>query len=489
MSFLDTIRLALSNLRQAKLRTALTVLGVAIGIASLSVMLSFGVAFEDQLVGRLTKSGVFDSITVAPGFGRMGGAARGRRGGPARGDAPARGTAPARGEGDPPPPSPTTLEGVAEAAAAAARLRLDDEAIQKISAIPNVKSVHPNLRVPLQLAYKDVTEFTSAAGVPLEAGTEGAFQSLAHGKFFANETDDACMLSLDMAKRLTDGDPKDLIGQKVTLTYAAAPELAPTGTAAPTPPAGVPGLPSLNVRRVEVPCPIVGIAETESAPGLGGGGSVSSLMIPLAKARAIDAVQVTSAQSLLRRNTEPRGYGSLTVKVKAAAATREVEDAIKKLGYSAFSLNDLLQGAKRVFLILDIVLGLIGSIALAVSSLGIVNTMVMSILERTREIGIMKAIGGSDRDIRKIFLIEASAIGLMGGITGLILGWLIGRIINFGVNVYIRSQGGTAGDLFSLPFWLIGGAIAFSIFVSLIAGSYPARRAARLDPIQALRHD
>ena len=134
-----------------------------------------------------------------------------------------------------------------------------------------------------------------------------------------------------------------------------------------------------------------------------------------------------------------------------------------------------MQGAKRAFIILDIVLSLIGSIALAVSSLGIVNTMVMSILERTREIGIMKAIGGSDGDIRRIFLIEASAIGFFGGVTGVVLGWLVGRIINFGANVYIQQQGGTPGNLFSLPFWLIGGAIGFSIAVSLIAGSYPGR--------------
>jgi putative ABC transport system permease protein len=175
--------------------------------------------------------------------------------------------------------------------------------------------------------------------------------------------------------------------------------------------------------------------------------------------------------------------------VKSAQATQDVEDQIKKMGYSAFSLNDALQGAKRGFIILDIVLSLIGSIALAVSALGIMNTMVMSILERTREIGIMKAIGGSDGDIRRIFLIEASAIGFFGGVTGVALGWLVGRIINFGANVYIQQQGGTAGSLFSLPVWLIGGAIGFSIAISLLAGTYPAARAARLDPIQALRHD
>jgi putative ABC transport system permease protein len=115
--------------------------------------------------------------------------------------------------------------------------------------------------------------------------------------------------------------------------------------------------------------------------------------------------------------------------------------------------------------------------------------MVMSILERTREIGIMKAIGASNSDVRRIFLIEASAIGLLGGLLGIALGWLVGQTINFGANIYIRSQGGNAGTLFSLPWWLVSSAIGFSIVVSLIAGSYPAARAAKLDHIQALRHD
>lgn len=91
-------------------------------------------------------------------------------------------------------------------------------------------------------------------------------------------------------------------------------------------------------------------------------------------------------------------------------------------------------------------------------------------------------------DIRRIFLVEAPPIGFFGGIAGVVLGWIVGRA-NVGANIYIRNQGGTPGDLFSLPWWLIGGAIGFSIVISLIAGSYRAARAARLDPIQALRHD
>jgi putative ABC transport system permease protein len=244
----------------------------------------------------------------------------------------------------------------------------------------------------------------------------------------------------------------------------------------------------LQVQRVTTSCKVVGIVQRGGGPGLGGGG-VSDFMLPLALAREIEATAVTGPQALARALPRNRTYASLVVKVRTAAATQDVEDALKRLGYSVFSINDALQGAKRAFLILDIVLSLIGSIALAVSSLGITNTMVMSILERTREIGVMKAIGASDADVRRIFLVEASVIGVAGGVFGVVFGWLVGRVINFGANIYIQNQGGTPGDLFSLPLWLIAGAIGFSWVVSLLAGSYPAARAARLDPIQALRHD
>ena len=114
------------------------------------------------------------------------------------------------------------------------------------------------------------------------------------------------------------------------------------------------------------------------------------------------------------------------------------------------------------------------------------NTMVMSILERTREIGDHEG----DRRQRRRHPADLPRRGVgdrvLGGVTGVVLGWLVGRVINFGANIYIQQQGGTPGNLFSLPLWLIGGAIGFLDRVSLLAGSYPAARAARLDPIQAL---
>lgn len=451
MTFYDTFSLALRNLRQSRLRTALTTLGVAIGIASLAGMVSLGVGLQDQVVGRLTKSGVFDSITVTGGGGGIFGVGGPFGGGGGRGRGGRQGGAPAR------PVTP-----------------LDDAALLTIGALPHVASVYPDVRVSLQMRLGEYRGGVTALGVPDSARGIGAFQTITHGAFFRDATTEAAMLSLDMATQINEADPASLIGQVMTLSYAVS---SPSGDKA-------------IIERTERRFPIVGIVERDADAGAGLTTGISGVMIPLELAKQISATMVTNAQSLLRAPSDrPRTYGRVTVRVTGAQHTQDVQAQIKAMGLTAFSLNDALQGAKRAFLLLDILLGIIGSIALAVSLLGIVNTMVMSILERTREIGIMKAIGGSDRDVRGIFMVEAATIGVLGGICGIALGWGVGRIINFGANMYIESQGGTPGNLFSLPWWLIGGALGFALVVSLLAGSYPARRAARLDPIQALRHE
>jgi putative ABC transport system permease protein len=458
MTFSDTLSLAIRNLGQAKLRTALTTMGVSIGIASLAGMVSLGVGLEDQLVGRFTKSGMFDTVTVMSASDRPGGVAtlggaRGGRGGGfgRRGFGGGRQTAAAS------PDAPVK--------------ELTDETLKELAALPNVRDVYPSLRVPLQVTYRGESEFVAAGGVPMSARGEGGFQTIPYGRFFESDSENACMLSLDFAKRINDQDPKSLVGQSLTLSTRGA----VNGVDQP--------------QGAGVNCPIVGIVERETGP-LAGAGGVFPLMLPMGTTKEMYDGTMAAVQALMPEAARRvRPYPSAVVKVTSSQSTQDVEEQIKKLGFAAFSLNDALQGAKRGFIILDIVLSLIGSIALAVSALGIMNTMVMSILERTREIGIMKAIGGSNGDIRRIFLIEASAIGFFGGVCGVALGWLVGRVINIGANIYIRQQGGDPGNLFSLPFWLIGSAIGFSIAISLLAGSYPAARAAKLDPIQALRHD
>ncbi len=453
----DTLHLAMRNLRQARLRTVLTTLGVSIGVGALACMLSFGVGMQEQILGQFMKSGVFDSVAVFPansGFGRVPG-----------------GQAQKRANSSPAGSSPSAKNEKSHAA-------LDDAALQRIASHKRVKEVYPNLRIPLEVKYGAFSEFTAAIAVPLSARGEGVFQKISHGSFFSNDTDDTCMLSLDFAHRLPGADPKDLIGKDLTLGYAIA-----GGSINPMQLLG-----GLSLQRVEKRFRIVGIIEREPGPSMGIA-MFSSVMIPLRKAQEMGAADVSNPQALLQQLSNKRSYGSVTVKVRRPQDVDEVEKSVKDMGFQAFSLNDALKGAKRAFILMDVLLSVIGSIALTVASLGIVNTMVMSILERTREIGIMKAIGGSDGDIRRIFLVEASVIGLAGGILGIALGWIVGRAINFGANLYIQSQGGTPANVFSLPWWLILGGIVFSIVVSLIAGSYPASRAAKLDPIQALRHD
>ena len=498
----DTLRLALGNLRQSKLRTALTALGVSIGIASLIGMVSLGVGLQDQLLGRFMQSGVFDAITVTRRLSNAGGMFGGRGFG-----------ARAGGRGGRAGRVVATPDALPKPAKA-----LDDNAVAELRALPRVLDAYPNVQVVVTMEQERFQAMGTAVGIPMSVRNDSVFRTMTAGAFFTSDTDAACLVSLDMAKRIvteraeeTKGGngvaapPTSLVGQTLTIKYSTSDGAKPNDASAPS--TVVPGLPAglagmaamagvtstLQVREVLRPCRIAGIVERQSGAGTAfGGGGVASVMIPLPQAVEIDRHLVRSIQDLFADPSAPtrtKMYNTLTVKVERAQDTQDVEAQITALGYTAFSLNDALQGAKRAFILIDILLSLIGSIALAVSSLGIVNTMVMSILERTREIGVMKAIGASDADIRRIFLVEASAIGVLGGVAGLALGWLVARGVNIAANIYIVRQGGEAGNLFSFPFWLVGGALAFAWLISLLAGSYPANRAAKLNPIQALRHD
>jgi putative ABC transport system permease protein len=215
----------------------------------------------------------------------------------------------------------------------------------------------------------------------------------------------------------------------------------------------------------------------------------SGVIVPMKAARNIPRLGFSSVWELLGNRREQDAYNSFYVRVKNMEDLRPARDAIEEMGLHVFSISDQLREIKRAFLIMNSILGAIGTIALIVAALGIINTMVMSILERTREIGIMKAIGGSEDEIRMVFFVEAAVIGLVGALFGLALGWGVTRIANVVFNSQLRPAGEPMVDMFYFPPWLILGAIAFSVVVSLAAGLYPAVRAARVDPVEALRHD
>jgi putative ABC transport system permease protein len=218
--------------------------------------------------------------------------------------------------------------------------------------------------------------------------------------------------------------------------------------------------------------------------------SRARVFLPTQTAESMNLMQPADTQQLVRSTSGARTYSMLTVRMKSAAYAEIVEDAVKKMNFSAYSYLDATRSMRRFFAVLDMFLGIFGSLALAVASLAIVNTLVMAVLERRREIGIMKALGASDIDVKKLFFAEAATMGLIGGALGVALGWIIGRAINFGSNLYLHKiMKMPTENLWTVPLWLVAGAIGFAVLVSVLAGIYPAARAAKLDPVQALRYE
>jgi putative ABC transport system permease protein len=218
-------------------------------------------------------------------------------------------------------------------------------------------------------------------------------------------------------------------------------------------------------------------------------GGMSDVYIAPEAAGGMQKLSVTSVSDFFRPADEAANYPSITVKVKSMKDVAPVKKELESRGFRTFALMDQLGEMRIGFLIMDMFLLAVGMIGITVASLGIVNTMVMSILERYREIGIMKAVGATDGDVQRIFLFESGMIGLLGGFFGLCLGWTVGAIIKTVINTLMARQGVPCMAYFSFPWWLCLGAIVFSILVSLAAGILPTRRAARVDPVVALRHD
>ena len=184
------------------------------------------------------------------------------------------------------------------------------------------------------------------------------------------------------------------------------------------------------------------------------------------------------------------GYDYALIRAKDLNVARQLTNELRTQRFRVQSVETVLELASKIFLVINIMLGSVGGLALFVATIGIMNTMIMAIYERTREIGTLKAIGASRGNIRTLFMTEAGMIGFFGGVVGLLGGWGTGRILNRFALAYLeQEQVPIRGDFFYIPPWLIALALGFGLVVGIIAGLYPAARAARLDPIKALRHE
>ncbi|MGC2764637.1 MAG: FtsX-like permease family protein, partial [Candidatus Acidiferrum sp.] len=325
---------------------------------------------------------------------------------------------------------------------------------------------------------------TVVAGMPDSSRNSGAFDGM-QGNFFSSASANEAILQIEFAKDLSD-KPPSLIGQDLTLRYAERQAIPAAGGDSASS-AGEGG--GFSVVPKELHLKIVGIVETEPAAGYGGTGN-ARLLIPLDTASTLRAAQVNDLRDIVRgSNANKTVYPSLSVRAKSPSQVSVLEASIKNLGFNAFSLLDASKSLQIFFSLFDSLLGIFGGLALTVATLGIVNTLVMAILERRREIGVLKALGAADSDVRQLFFVEAGIMGFLGGILGVGFGWLLGRAITFGVNVYLKRQNLNPIELTSVPWWLVIVALVLGVVVSLLAGLYPASRAAKLNPVDALRYE
>jgi len=446
MKLRDMTELAVRNLREAVLRNSLTTLGVAVGVASLVAMLSLGVGLQQLATSRLSKSGLFDSIFVTPKV--------------------------MRGPGGGPP---------ATRAAAPAARPLDDAARKELTRLPNVTEVYPQIRFFTEVRFDGKPFATMVAGLPESSRQSGAFDGM-QGSFFSSDHADEAVLQSEFAKDLNP-QTVSLIGKELIVRYAERQALPASADGSGSKDGGFSVVP--REKRLK----IVGVVDTEPASGFGGFGS-GRLLIPLTVAETLRAAQVNDLRDVLRDGSGDKpAYSSLTVRVKTPSLVEATETKVKDMGFGAFSLLDASKSLRIFFSVFDLLLGIFGSLALAVATLGIINTLVMAILERRREIGVLKALGAADRDVKELFFVEAGVMGLAGGVFGVFFGWLIGAALTFGTNVYLKRQNLNPIELTSVPWWLVVAALLLGVLVSLLAGLYPASRAARLNPVDALRYE
>jgi putative ABC transport system permease protein len=473
MRLTDMTWLALDNLRRTKLRTALTTIGVVIGIGALASMVSFGTGMQRNITGVFEANDLFTTMFVTAKSLSLEDI----------------------GSGDP----DVIRDAMTEQAPG-----LSDSTLEALLGLPGVEIAFPEISFPVKVRMGGRETRTNLRALPAAMGGYRPYSELTFGSFFDDDSSTSVVVSWDTFKRMkmlvSDADnpvsqsdtdsaqtmsvveADSILGRPVDVISVVLDTSQLAGGVF-----GMLGLGRMPTSESVTTFTVGGILKRSST--FSEGQVQGGIIVPIKAAQALPHLGFSSVWDLLGGGSEPGSYSSIYVRVGDAGDMKPVREAIEAMGLHVFSISDELKEIRRGFLIVDSILGAIGTIALIVAALGIANTMVMSILERTREIGIMKAIGGSEGEIKTIFFVEAAVIGAAGAVFGLLLGYGVTRIANLVVNLRLLPEGEAAVNLFYFPFWLIAGSVGFAILVSLAAGLYPAVRAAAINPVEALRHD
>lgn len=399
------LHLASSNLRTRKLRTFLTVGGMAIGIGAIVFLVSLGFGLQKLIVGRITNVQALTVLDVSTG--------------------------------------------------ASAILKIDDEVLGSFKKIQNVVGVSPSMSQSGQVVKgQSVTDAALFGSESQYLGIEGIVVSF--GTVYTDTQKNTAVASTTLAELIGIKNPKDLIDQQVTLRVVV-PSTDTTVTQ------GTKQADESAIQTKDIEVTIAGIFPGDS----------SLMYLPINFFKDLGFTTFNLAH----------------VKIDDREHLAGARSIIEEQGYQVDSVADTVGQIDRIFVVFQFLMGAFGLVAMLVASLGTFNTLTVSLLERTREVGIMKSLGTTSKDIYFLFLSESLLIGSLGGFCGIILGYGLGQGVNIAINTLASKLGGSQVNIFYLPIGFLALIIGIILLVGLVTGFYPARRASKINVLDALRYE
>lgn len=463
MKFLDLLRMSSSSLWKRKIRTVLTVLGVVIGVASIVVMISLGLGLNKSTMEEIEANGGLTTITV---YENNGGGNYYYRGGM------------------------SVVSSSSDSDSNTEVKRLDDEAVELIAKLPHTDIVSPVLSVSALAKYGNFQNYLNIEGmdivalekmgIPLGQGTlpkageelKFVYGNMVLRNFYNEKTGDdywstGKLPDIDIMK-----DPLFIIFDMDAYYQSQGNGQNMENPVAPP-----------KKYLIEASGIVQGGIEDYNSFSWSTYCDIEALKDQLKRTfrnKPIPGQPTTKSGKPYKELY----YNSIYVSVDDMENVKEVQAAITALGYQASSNTEWVESMQKQYGYIQMVLGGIGAVSLLVAAIGITNTMMMSIYERTKEIGIMKVLGCDLRNIRSLFLMEAGYIGFIGGVIGLLLSHSISGIIN-----KVVASMGNEMTLSYIPIWLAASGVGFAILVGMAAGFFPSLRAMRLSPLAAIRNE
>ncbi len=456
MSNFDLLDIAFKSLIKRKLRTFLTVFGVVIGTCSIVIMLSLGIAMNKSFDKIMENVGDVTIVTVNPSTYIY---------------------------GDEKPPKDAVL--------------LNDEAIDSFNYIPNVIALSPEIEFSISGKSGRFLNWFNITGIDLSNAEIFGYGKVGKGRMLTEEDKMGMLFGPAVAynfynPRSRGNDytyfdptipedeqpvpPVDVMKDKIVLSEDA---YNTTGS-------GYDPYKSSENKTISYKANVVGVMEP------GNWETNYKVLMSLDNVKTMKIDDMKSKSTNKNKKFEIYQYDTVKVKVDDVKNVQAVSDEIVSRGFQVYSSIDVANSLGDMANSIQMFLGFIGGIALFISAIGITNTMIMSIYERTREIGIMKVIGATINDVRKMFLLEAGLIGLIGGIVGLILSYLISYLLNnFGNIAFLQNltYGFDDTKISIIPFYLSLYTLIFATLIGLVSGYLPARRATKLRAIDAIRSE